>query len=145
MKILSDILHKVMDAVGSAKREILATMDLSEELEKPLSTEYFSLLNRKMKDGIIVKRLAFGTDADFKTFNNIGDIRDENYKCVLATSEDYRRMILIDGKYLFFAKEIDGRRNFFFTTEKECIKKFFDYFSCEFKKGKSVQNAKEEN
>ncbi|MDP2951613.1 MAG: hypothetical protein Q8N55_04490 [bacterium] len=132
---MSDILQKVMEIVMLAKQEILATMDLSEELEKPLPAEYFFLLSRKMQEGVVVKRLAFGTDSNFKTFNNKNDIRSENYECVLATNKNYKRMILIDRKYLFFAKETRGRRNFFFTTEKKCVKEFLDYFSCEFKKG----------
>lgn len=128
----SNILQKVIDIVKLAKQEILATMDLNEELEKPLSAEYFSLLNKKMQEGVVVKRLAFGTDVDFKTFNNKNDIHSENYECVLTGSENYKRMILIDQKYLFFVEETEGGRNFFFTTEKKCIKKFLDYFSCEF-------------
>lgn len=125
----SNILQKVMEKIRLAKQEILATMDLSEELEKPLSAEYFSLLNKKIQKGVVVKRLAFGTDADFKTFNNRNDMDGKGYECVLATSKNYKRMILIDRKYLFFAKETGSGRNFFFTTEKECIKKFFDYFT----------------
>lgn len=143
MRILSDILQKVMGIVRSAQQEILATMDLSEELEKPLPLEYFSLLNRKMREEVVVKRLAFGTETEFETFNRRHDIKNENYECVLAKSKNYKRMLLIDQKYLFFAEETENGRNFSFTTKKECIKKFFDYFSCEFQKGKSAQNTKE--
>ena len=130
----TNILQEVMCIVISAKQEILATMDLSEELEKPLPAEYFSLIDEKMKEGVVVKRLAFGTNADFETFNNKNDIRSENYKCVLTTSKDYRRMLLIDQKYLFFAKETGNGRSFFSTTEKKSIKEFLDYFSREFQK-----------
>lgn len=132
----SNILQKVIDIVRLAKQEILATMDLNEELEKPLSAEYFFLLNRKMQEGVAVKRLAFGTKTELETFNGKYDIKSENYECVLARSNNYKRMLLVDRKYLFFATDIEGRRSFFFATEKECIKKFFDYFFCEFQKGK---------
>ena len=135
MKVLSDILQKVMDVVRSAGQEIVATMDLNEELEKPLSVEYFSLLRKKMQEGVVVKRLAFGTKANFEIFNNRNDTGGKNYTCVLAKSKNYKRMILIDRKYLFFAKETKTGRNFFFTTEKKRVEQFFDYFSCEFQKG----------
>ncbi|MCG2689980.1 histidine phosphatase family protein [Candidatus Parcubacteria bacterium] len=77
MKTLTNVLQEVMRVVGSAKEEILATMDLGEELEKPLSAEYFSLLSKKIQEGVIVKRLAFGTKAEFEAFNKKSDERNE--------------------------------------------------------------------
>lgn len=77
-------------------------MDLAEEIEKPLPVNYFTLLNRKMIEGIIVKRLAFRSKTDFEVFNTRQPIESTNYQCVLATSTNCKRMLLIDRKYLFF-------------------------------------------
>ncbi len=58
-----------MSIVKLAKQEILATMDIAEELKKPLPLEYFFLLDKKMREGITIKRLAFGTVTQFEIFN----------------------------------------------------------------------------
>jgi len=99
------ILQKAMSIVRSAEREILATMDLTEEIKAPLPTEYFSLLEEKMGMGVQVTRLAFGSLDEFKLLLERLKVKSANYKCILAASKDYKRMLLIDGKHLLFARE----------------------------------------
>lgn len=124
----SDILQKAMSIIGLAKHEILATMDLAEEVKKPLPLEYFSLLRRKIETGVKVTRLAFGSIADFRIFSQKHNITDENYECILVKSRNYKRMLLIDGKKLLFAVDDDGKRRFFYSTDPERIKEYFQYF-----------------
>jgi len=129
----STILQKVMSVVASAKQEILATMDITEEIENPLPLEYFFLLKKKIKSGVKVTRLAFGTIAEFKIFNERYETKDKYYKCILAATKNYKRMLLVDGKHLFFAADVKDRRKFFYTTNSRYIKKFSRYFYRELK------------
>ena len=129
----SNILQKAISIVKSAKQELLVTMDLAEEIESPLPLEYFFLLDKKMKQGIRITRLAFGTATDFKRFNKRHKIRNNNYKCILVKSKNYKRMLLIDGKKLLFIVDNKNKRRFFYTTDLQYIKKFSQYFYKEFK------------
>ena len=122
------ILQKVMSIIRSARQEILATMNLSEEVRDPIPFEYFSLLNERMKGGVRVVRLAFGTATDFEIITQRHKVRNKNYKCCLAATKNYKRMLLIDHKHLFFAIENGGERRFFYTTNSQYIKKFSQYF-----------------
>ena len=54
-----------MSVVDFAKKEILATTDIEEELKAPLSWEYFLLLKKKIGTGVVFRRLAFGTKEEF--------------------------------------------------------------------------------
>lgn len=127
-----NILKQVMSKVGIAKAEILSTMNLFEELKTPLPLEYFFLLNKKMQEGVVIKRLAFGTKSEFQKFNKRHSVKYKNYICILSKSKDYRRMILIDRKYLFFV-DIKNSSNFFFTTDQSRINNFLAYFQHQFK------------
>jgi hypothetical protein len=122
------IVEIVMKEVSKAQNEILTTMLLSEEKMNPLSAQYHTLLQRKVKKGIQLKRLGFGSVRDYKeqldkyTFTGFYDFR---YHDMISA---YQRMILIDEKVLFF-----GINNLFFTTEnKDIIKGFKDYFVTHF-------------
>src|SRR3989304_4521028 len=55
----------VMSQIRKSKKEILATMDMTEELSHPLPTKYFSLLHQKYKKGIKIKKKFL---AGFKPF-----------------------------------------------------------------------------
>lgn len=130
----SNILQKAISIVKLAERELLVTMDLAEEIESPLPLEYFFLLDKKMKQGVRVIRLAFGTVADFKKFNKRHKIKNNNYKCILVKSKIYKRMLLVDGKKLLFAIDKNNKRRFFYTTDLQYIKRYTQYFYKEFKK-----------
>lgn len=129
----SDIFQRAMSIVKTAKQEILATMDLAEEIEKPLPLEYFSLLKKKIAIGVKVIRLAFGHMDDFETFNQKHRIKNKNYECILAKSKNYKRMLLVDYKKLLFAVDNKNKRRFFYTTDLQYIQKFSQYFHKELK------------
>lgn len=128
-----DIFQNAVCIIKLAKQEILATMDLAEEIEKPLPPEYFSLLQRKIETGVKVIRLAFGSVTDFEIFNQKYNITDKNYKCVLVKSENYKRMLLVDSKKLLFAIDNRNERRFFYSEDPQYIRKFFRYFHGELK------------
>ncbi len=124
----SAILKKALSIIQSAKVEVLVTMDLAEELAKPLPEEYFLQLQQTLNEGVSVKRLAFGSDSDFKKFNSRQVFTGLNYKCVLSRLHFYRRMMLVDRSLLMFAVEREGKRRFFFTQDKNVITAYLDYF-----------------
>jgi hypothetical protein len=131
---VSRILQKAMSIVNLAKKEILATMDLAEEIQNPLPLEYFFLLGKKVKSGIKVTRLAFGTQVEFKKFNKAccsGILKHKNYKCFLTSSKNYKRMLMVDKKYLIFAINKNGIKNFFYVEDARYINKFYSYFKRE--------------
>lgn len=123
-----NILKEVMRAVRSALKEILATMDLMEEIKNPLPKSYFLLLQKKIDDGITIKRLAFGTKAEFMAIKKRHAIKDPRYQMRLAKTRMYKRMILIDRQSLFFAMGDAEKRKFFFASDPPLIKKFSRYF-----------------
>lgn len=129
----SNILKEVMRAIRSARKEILATMELAEEIKYPLPKKYFLLLGKKLDDGVAIKRLAFGAKTDFIVIRNKLAIKNRNYQMRLAKTREYKRMLLIDRKYLFFAKETRDRRRFFSTSDSAYIRRFFRYFQGNFK------------
>ena len=122
-----------MFIVRSARKEILATMDLTEEIERPLPSGYFLLLQKKLMEGVVIKRLAFGTQSNFEIFNRKHNTPHENYQCILAATENYRRMLLVDHQQLLFALDKGGKRRFYYTEDTQYIKKFVKYFQKELK------------
>jgi hypothetical protein len=123
----NDIISRAMSIVADAKYEILATMDLAEELANPLPNEYFFLLQEKMNQGVNLNRLAFGTKEEFVQFQKNQPSRPE-YACHLAKKGDYRRMLLIDRKELMFATSDSPEKKFFFTEEQKTIERYLKYF-----------------
>lgn len=128
----SCILPKAMSVVRSARKEILVTMDLAEEIERPLPSGYFLLLQKKLTEGVTVKRLAFGGSSDFEIFTHRYNIIHENYSCILAKTKNYKRMLLVDQSQLLFALNRGGKRRFYYTEDTQYIKKFIKYFQKEF-------------
>lgn len=127
-----DILTIVKKNVSMAKKEILATMLLREELSSPLPPAYFNLLKKKVNEGVFLKRLGFGRKEDYNNIKSKHNSKN-NYKFRYNTQESkYQRLIIIDRKKLFF-----GNSGMFFqSTYKPLIKVFLDYFFEYFRKGK---------
>lgn len=129
----SKILRSAIFLVEKAKKEILATMDLTEEIKSPLPSEYLFLLKKKIETGTKIIRLAFGTRGEFKIFDKRCRIKNKNYMCVLRKKKNYKRMLLVDGKYLLFAVDNKKEKKFFYTRDPKYIEKFSDYFQNHFK------------
>lgn len=128
-----EILRKVKRSVSLARKEILATMLLEEELNNPLPASYFSFLRKKVSKGIILKRLGFGSKEDYNKIKAKHNFNSDNCKFRYLTQESkYQRLIVIDKEKLFFG--IDGL--YFTSRHKPLIKVFVDYFYRNFKKGK---------
>lgn len=96
-----NIVSLVKETVGRAKTEILATMHLDQEITSPLPTVYHQLLERKMSEGVILRRLGFGTRKDFEQVEGLYASNSDNYDFRLHEDVDaYQRMIIVDKEQL---------------------------------------------
>lgn len=119
------VMSQVTKYVSDAKKEIIATMLLSEELNKPLPESYHKLLGKKTIKGVRLKRLGFGTKEEYNQIKK-RYIFKKNYSFFLCNLvENYQRLIIIDRETLFF--EVNG--HFFTSTYKPLVQVFVGYFN----------------
>ncbi len=117
-----------MNIVDSAKVAITITMQAAEEIDNPLPSEYFSLLRRKMREGVVITRIGFGSEKEFEKIKASVRFNDANYIFCRSNANDYRRMLLVDNSKLMFAeKGVDGR-HVFYTEDSGKIDEFKTYF-----------------
>jgi hypothetical protein len=125
--------------IEASQREIFATMDLAQELIDPLPDWYYQLMLEKLKEGIKITRIAFGSECDFLQFSSKHTQLSgfENYQCLLGgiNLENYYRMLLTDREKLMFAVQIPVEFLFLFTDESKYIEKYEEYFSSLIKQG----------
>jgi len=123
------ILETAMGLVGSAQKSVRMTMQAEEELQQPLPEEYFLLLNRKLNEGIEVERVGFGNEQEFSKLTGRVLFEHPRYSFHRVSSSDYRRMLLIDGSKLMFAKSDSTGRHVYFTEDKDIIADFKEYLT----------------
>ncbi len=123
----SEVLHFAMSMVRNAQYEILATMNLAEELASPLPREYFFLLQEKIKHGVTLKRMAFGTEKKFEEFQRWQSWTHTRYQLRRAATTNYRRILIIDQSYILFAVEKKDRK-FYYSEIPDLIKETLHYF-----------------
>ncbi|MBI4268581.1 hypothetical protein HY627_02005 [Candidatus Uhrbacteria bacterium] len=123
------ILKTVMVAVRSARRLIRATIDLDEEVRKPLPEEYFLLLQQKLAQGVHLYRVGFGSDEAISLFLQQQPFSHHRYRFYINKKDPYRRMILIDDRILFFARQEQNSRRFFTTDDPQSIADALFYFT----------------
>lgn len=121
----SHIKELVMQSIASATNEILATMDMAQEINQPLPDTYYDLLSQKLEQGVVIKRVGFGTESEFEKIRNDHPSGSPNllFKHIHRL-KNYQRMITIDGRLLYF-----GVGDQFFKTEYlPIINAFKEYF-----------------
>jgi len=123
-----NIIKKAMSLVSSARKHILVTMDLSQELNQPLQPEYFRLLEQKLNQKVAVKRVAFGTQDELDKFLGRHPVSAPDYHCVLAKTQEYFRMLMVDDSQLLFSLRTPQGRKYFFTQNQNDIEDYLDYF-----------------
>ncbi|MCL5113910.1 MAG: hypothetical protein M1372_01945 [Patescibacteria group bacterium] len=129
----NNILKIVRKNVNKAKKEILVTMLIAEELDNPLPLSYFTLLKKKVNEGVFLRRLGFGRKEDYNKIKEKNKLESNNCEFRYIVKEfEYQRLIIIDRKKLFFG--IDGL--YFASTCEPFVEVFLKYFNYNFKKGK---------
>ena len=124
----SDIVSVAMRLVGSAQHTIEATMDISEEIKRPLPGSYFGLLKSKMDEGVMVVRVGFGSQKDFLYVQAKMPIHAQ-YVCKhFLDIKKYKRMLLIDSSFLLYALETKMGRRYYYTVNPCKIAEYRHYF-----------------
>lgn len=118
-----------MRLVRNAKKSILMTMQAKEEAENPLPNAYFSLIRKKMEEGVQVIRVGFGLRHDFENMSDRVFIDEQNYTFVTTKALDYRRMLLVDGSKLMFVKMENGTRYVYYTDDVNVVNIYKHYFN----------------
>ena len=91
--------------------------------------KYFSLLHKKQKQGIEIKRIIFGSTKQY--IHLLKEVRDKNLFFIdkHTKSKNYKRMIMIDETKLFFQKQVKDKMKFYFTTDIKQIEEYKKYFN----------------
>ncbi len=106
-----------MRLVGGAKTEIVVTMQVEEELVHPLPLSYHKLLEKKVREKIVVTRYGFGSQS---TFQKLAP-RYRSIRFLYAgRTERYQRMLIVDRKKGLFSFE--GK---IFYTQYPALAAFF--------------------
>lgn len=136
-KIVSkkNIVKDVMHEIGTAQKEIIATMLLSEEIGQPLPKTYHSLLKKKLDEGVMIKRLGFGTREDYNTIKHKYNYQSKQYSFRYRIKlSDYQRLLIIDKKRIFFKVGTI----FLESSNRSIVAVFITFFKKQYKKGKII-------
>lgn len=115
----------VISTIRESSTDILATMDLEEEIQKPLSEEYHKIITVKLQEGVKFYRIGFGSLEHFTLMTSKLNLNSRNYFFIHNPEvNQYRRMILVDRIRLFFRYG-----DIFYTTPNGLlINKYLNYF-----------------
>jgi len=124
------ILPTAFRLVEKSKKTLYLTMILKEEL-KTTSDEYLALIRRKILEGVLIKRIGFGSQEDYeKGLAQLGVRLSKNF--YFKHCPDLRkaqRLLISDKKEMIFAVYIDRKRKVvFYTRYKPLIRAFVAYF-----------------
>lgn len=98
----SVVYENAIKIVKSAKNEIIVTMDVDEELKKPLPVLYHLLISKKVNQGIFVLRYGFGSKESFEKLKKLYQKIDFIF---IKSKSDYMRMLVVDRKIALFKME----------------------------------------
>lgn len=85
--------------VRQAKKDIIVTMDMKEELIHPLPASYHVLLGKQANKGVRIVRYGFGTKREYARLKS----QISKIQFIYAGSLSlYQRMIVIDGEKALF-------------------------------------------
>ncbi len=118
------IIKKAMLIVGSAQSTVCMTMGGKEEIETPTKKKFFRLVNQKLRDGIKVTRIGFGSAKSFEQLRRKVHLKHSKYTFRRRGLSRYRRMLLVDDSKLMFRKA--GR--VFYSEGLGDIAKYRQYF-----------------
>lgn len=127
------IIEEVKRELLNAKKEILVTMLLKEEVENPLPLSYHSLLQKKTREGICLVRLGFGLKEEYNYLSKKYSYGNNYTFIFIKDIRKYQRMIIIDDSVVYFKIG----KSFFKTNNAFVVKAFRSYFNSLRMKGKN--------
>jgi hypothetical protein len=125
---VAEVQKTARQMVDSAHKSVCVTMSASEELSHPLPRDYFLLLEEKMRQGVTVERVVFGTPEAFASLDIGITVSRTGYTVSLRPPEQYRRMLLVDDAQLMFAEDSADGRHFYATIDERVIDEFRKFF-----------------
>ncbi|HLC66422.1 MAG TPA: hypothetical protein VJK52_02175 [Candidatus Nanoarchaeia archaeon] len=127
-RIPSDaIVDRAIALVQSAESTILATELLSDEMQ-PLPERYRTVVCEKLRSGVLLQRIAFGTDEQLQKFHDINSVSKQGYSCWLSPAAFYQRMLIVDDEKMLFAVQLGTEKMFCFSSAPAVIQDFRNYF-----------------
>jgi hypothetical protein len=124
---VKDILSLACSLVKKAKKELLLTMLIKEELETPLPLFYVRLLQRRVKQGVKIKRLCFGKKEGFGKIAKLPI--SQGIELINITNQRfYKRMLMRDREEMIFANKKNKKIKFFYSKDSKTVKKYVDFF-----------------
>ncbi len=94
------VLETAMGLISNAQEEIIAIMDVDEEIKSPLPKKYHDLIKQKVKEGVRVIRYGFGSKT---AFNMLAGKYPEVVFHYCKNKKEYQRMLVVDKKKAMFA------------------------------------------
>lgn len=114
------VFSTAMKLARSARREIIVTMDVDEEMQSPLPSTYDRLIARKVREGVVVKRFGFGSK---RTFTKLAKQYTGIQFVYAGDMRVYQRMLIVDRKRGMF--ELGGK--IFYTEFPPLIESLVNY------------------
>lgn len=121
------IMGVAFNLIKNAKKELLLTMLIKEEINQPLARLYINTLQRTINKGVKVKRLCFGNKKEFEKI--INNKISEGVKLYhINKVRLYRRMMIKDKKEMIFGVKKGRIYVFFYSKDRSVILKYLGYF-----------------
>jgi len=137
----NQVLPLALRLVRKAKKSLNVTMMMGEEL-KATSKVYSTLFLRKIKEGIIVKRVGFGTKTEYQKALGTFPFRESPSNFLFGyapLNKRSLRFLISDEKEMIFAVYKDkSNKIVFYVGYKPLIEAFLLYFNNIFKRSRPI-------
>ena len=117
--------------VKRADKSLLVTMLMAEELKSPLPKSYHDLILKKTrKDHVLVNRIGFGKESEFKKLSKIFDYKSKLFNFFyLKNIKLYQRMLIRDKKEAIFALNLNkNKKVYFYSNYQPLVESLVAYF-----------------
>lgn len=131
------VLNTAMNLIKKSKKSLIMTMIMNDELNS-ISSNYINLLKYKITEGIMIKRIGFGTKNQYQKALQqlLYSELPKNFIFVFYPNMSIaQRLLISDNKAMLFAVYIGiHSKMVFYSKNKFVIKGFIEYFKNVYKK-----------
>ena len=121
------VMQKALALVRGAQSRLRATELLRDPL-RPLPAEYLHALDAKLREGLDMQRIVFGSEKLCQDFQHSVPLQHPHYHLRRSDPSLYQRCLIVDDQRMLFAVEKEDLRLFFFTDDSAVVKSFVEYF-----------------